>query len=103
MPKEAERVAVGAAGKPGRRATPDRCGENLIARTPLLEGSGQDVLPAIAAGQRGLEPLGHVLFISLEHVRHFLSVGAQLQVAEPHVIVQNIARVDPSLVATVPT
>ena len=47
--EKAQRMAVGAAGKPCRRATFDRCGENLVAGTPLLERAGQDVLPAIAA------------------------------------------------------
>ena len=97
--EEADRVGVGARHQLGAAGVAAGSRQDLAAGAAGAEVRGQQVLPAVAVGQRGLQPGGDVGFARAQHVAHFLRVGAELEVAQADVGVQHVAGLDDALAA----
>ena len=91
MPHHAKRMAVGAAIYASLLRACFGGSEHFVAGTASSKGTRQQVLPAVASEQSGLQTSGHVFFAHAQYVAHLLGIGTQFQVAEAHVGVQHIA------------
>ena len=91
MPHHAKRMAVGAAIDASLLRACFGGSEHFVAGTASSKSTRQQILPAVAGDQGGLQASRHVLFPKTQHVAHFLGIGTELQVTEAHVSVQHIA------------
>ena len=85
--------------------SPSCVGRSLRAREDVVAGPAgrklrrQQILPAIAGGQRARQPLGDVGLATTEHVAHLLCVGVQAKVRDADVAVQHVAALNHAAVA----